>query len=87
MALSIAIAESRHGFVLCGHLNGTAAGMVNADLLRQLNVPLPCEMDLSGIEGIDDAGVDLLLKLKDNGLVARFTHHSGVVLEALRRRR
>jgi hypothetical protein len=87
MALSIAIAESRRGLCLSGHLNGSAACMVSSDLLRQLNLPLPCEFDLSGIDGIDDDGLDLLLALKDDGLVERFTRHSGVVLEALGRRR
>ena len=86
MALSIAIAESRRGLSLSGRLNGTAACLVSADLLQQLNLPLPCEVDLSGIESSDDAGLDLLLALKDGGLVKRFTHHSGVVLEALGRR-
>lgn len=86
MALSIAITESRRSLCLSGNLNGSAACLVSSDLLRQLNLPLPCEIDLSGIDGIDDAGLDLLLALKDDGLVARFIRHSGVVLEALGRR-
>lgn len=86
MAFSIAVTDSRRGLCLSGNLNGSAVCMVNSDLLRFLNLPLPCEVDLSGIDEIDDAGLDLLIALKDDGVVARFIHHSGVVIDALSRR-
>ena len=58
--------------------------LVRADL-SQLTLLLPCEIDLSGVESIDDRAVEMLLGLKSEGLVERFVHHSRVVLEALSR--
>ncbi len=86
MELSIAIADSRRCLYLRGNLNEAAACLVSPELLRQLNLPFPCEVDLSGVDEIDDAGLNLLMALKAGGLVGRFIRHSGVVLDAIGRR-
>lgn len=84
MSFSISVAEAKKSLRLVGSLDESASHMMTVDLFSRLNLPMPCEIDLSGVEMIDQNGLNLLVKLKESGLVARFTRHSSVVLNALK---
>lgn len=83
MPFSISVTEGKTSLRLIGNLDESASDMMSIDLFTRFNLPMPCEIDLSGIEMIDQNGLKLLIKLKESGLVARFTRHSRVVLDAL----
>jgi len=83
MPFSISVTAAKKSLRLVGQLDESASRMMTVELFSRLNLPMPCEVDLSGVEMIDQDGLNLLVELKESGLVARFTRHSHVVLNAL----
>lgn len=83
MNFTISVNDAKNALTLKGRLDDSVSHMITADMFRNMDLCLPCEVDLSGIESIDARGINLLIELKETGLVSRFTRHSEGVLQAL----
>jgi anti-anti-sigma factor len=79
--------DTQPGLKLAGDLTIYTVTMAKADILARLGRHPAFELNLSDVEELDTAGVQLLLWLKKtaagNGAVLTLTHHSPAVVQVL----